>query len=150
MRTLKPFGILGLLIIMCLSNCSFNSQYINREEDKKDAERITTQLYDFLKDQNYKETLEFFSDKFFEVTDQEQLIKIYTKTREKLGDLKEIKIEQWETRRIEGTNPSASYMLIYVNQYEKYEAKETIQLIREDDSEIKIVAYNINSMGFME
>ena len=142
--------IIVLLAVFVLSSCNFNSQYINREEDKKAAEEITNQFYEFIQNQDFNKSLDLFSNKFWEATPKEQMIQILSATREKLGDLEEINLLEWETRRVEGSNPSANYMLIFKNQYEKYEAIETIKLMKEDNNMIKIVAYNIESMGFAE
>lgn len=100
-----------LLVLMILTSCHFNSQYINREEDKVAAEKVTSKLFEACKKQNYESTLKFYSDKFFEVTNGEKIIDIYTATHEKLGNLLEINLELWETRRVEGSNPSADYLL---------------------------------------
>ena len=150
MREKKKIGILALLITLVLSSCNFNSQYINRVEDKKVAEEITDQFYNYIKNENFDATLNLFGDKFWEVTTEDQMLKIFTLTKEKLGLLNEINLDQWETRRVEGTNPSASYLFVFKNQYSNYEATETIRLMKDENGEIKIVAYNINSMGFRE
>jgi hypothetical protein len=131
------------------TSCSFNSQYINREEDKKDGELVASQLYDLLKAKDYEGTTRLFSKKFFEVTEKEKLFTIFSTTNEKLGDLQTTQIETWETRRIEGSNPSANYVFVYKNTYNKFPAKETIRLVREEDGQIRIIAYNINSDGFL-
>ena len=102
-----------------------------------------------MKVKDYEATTKLFSKKFFEVTDKEKLFKMFTMTTEKLGDLQATEIETWETRRIEGSNPSANYAFVYKNLYDKFPAKETIRLLREEDGQIRIISYNINSDGFL-
>lgn len=146
----KKFLLLPILFMITMTACHFNSQYLNREEDKKEAEKITNELYQLLKEKNYDATTKLFSKKFFEVTDKEKLFKIFGMTIEKLGKLKVIEIEKWETRRVEGSNPLAEYAFVYKNTYSNFPARETIKLIREEDGKIRIIAYNINSDGFIE
>lgn len=146
MKTLT-FGT--ILLFVTMTSCHVNSQYINRDEDKKEGELVTNKLYELLKAKDYEATTKLFSKKFFEVTDKEKLFKMFTMTAEKLGDLQTIEIETWETRRIEGSNPSANYGFVYKNTYDKFPAKETIRLVREEDGQIRIISYNINSDGFL-
>jgi hypothetical protein len=140
---------LSVCTVLILASCHFNSQYINRDEDKKDAEKITTKLFDLLKTKNYNETTELFSNKFFEVSSQEKLFEIFAATSNKLGELQNTKIESWETKIVQGSNPSANYLLVYKNKYENFESKETFTLTKEKDGKTRIIAYNINSNGFL-
>ena len=149
MRQFMRITFLLLCTILTLASCHFNSQYINREEDKKDGEKITTKLFDLLKAKNYNETTDLFSKRFFEVSSKEKLFEIFAATSDKLGELQDTKIESWETKRVEGSNPSANYLFVYKNKYEKFESKETITLTRDTDGKIRIVGYNINSDGFL-
>jgi hypothetical protein len=146
---MRPLSIVVILILVTLTGCHVNSQYINRDEDKKEAEQVTNKLYDLLRTKDYEATTELFSKRFFEVTDKEKLFRIFNATSEKLGELKTTEIETWETKRIEGTNPSANYVLIYKNKYEKFDSKETIQLSKDEDGKIRIIGYFINSDGFI-
>ena len=41
------------------------------------------------------------------------------------------------------------YLLIYDANYQKYSAKKTIRLVRENDA-VKIIGYNIYSEGFLK
>lgn len=148
MKNLKPFAI--AVTVLLLFSCQFNSSYVNRVEDKDAAEKITNQYFDLLKAKKYDESFALFSDKFWTVTSKEKTKEIFTVTNKKLGALVDIKLDHWETRRVEGTNPSAEYILYYVNKYEKYDAKETLSLTRESDGKIKIIAFNINSEGFFK
>jgi hypothetical protein len=138
-----------LLILVTMTTCRFNSQYLNREEDKRDAEKITNELFKLMTAKDYEATTKLFSKKFFEVTDKEKLFKIFSMTSEKLGVLERTEILTWETRRVEGSNPVADYAFVYKCTYEKFPAKTTIRLTREEDGQIRIISYNINSDGFL-
>ena len=134
MKPIVIFCIAALLV----SGCSFNSTFTNNIEDRKDAEKVTNKLY------------ELFSKSFFDANNKEKLFEIFNATNVKLGSLEKTEIGQWETQRVEGTDPSANYALQYNNQYTNYQATETIRLTREKDGEIKIISYNINSDGFFK
>lgn len=143
------------LVIVCIATlvvngCSFNSTFTNSIEDRKDAEKVTNKLYELIKKKDYEATTVLFSKSFFEASDKEKLFEIFNATNVKLGSLEKTEIGQWETQRVEGTDPSANYALQYNNQYTNYQATETIRLTREKDGEIKIISYNINSDGFFK
>lgn len=148
----KPAGFLmlvAILLISTLSSCQFNRTFTNREEDKKEAEQVTSKFYELLKSKKYEETTALFSEKFFEVSDKEKLFQIYKITEEKLGALQEVAIGDWQTKVVIGTNPSSTYVLVYKNKYEKFESKETIRLTKETDGKIRILGYTINSDAFI-
>jgi hypothetical protein len=44
MKNFKPFAI--AIVALLLFSCQFNSTYLNREEDKDAAEKITNQYFD--------------------------------------------------------------------------------------------------------
>jgi hypothetical protein len=143
---------LALAIIfssLLFTACHFNSQFVNRNEDIQEAEKVTDKFYELKKVKKFKETTDLFSNDFYNVTDTSKLIKILTMTTEKLGNLMEVKIDQSNSVIISGTDPSSKYNFIYKNKYEKFEATETITLIKESDGKIKIIGYNINSDGFL-
>lgn len=150
MRIKKLLGFHKFLVLIIITSCRFNSESINQEEDRQEAEVITARLYENIKAKNYEATWELYSKDFFKVASKEQLTKIYIKTHQKLGNLKEINLATWKTRRVEGSNPFAEYSFIYKNKYDKYDATETIRLIQEGNKSIRIVFYNIISDGFME
>lgn len=112
-QQIQKFTLPAVLLIVIMSSCHFNSQYVNREEDKKEAEKVTNEFYQLLKAKDYEATTKLFSKKFFEVTDKEKLFRIFAMTTEKLGELKNVEIETWETRRVEGTKPSGDYAFMY-------------------------------------
>jgi hypothetical protein len=143
------------IVIVCfaallVSGCSFNSTFTNNIEDRKDAEKVTNKLYELIKKKDYEATTVLFSKRFFDASNKEKLFEIFNATNVKLGSLEKTEIGQWETQRVEGTDPSANYALQYNNQYTNYQATETIRLTREKDGAIKIISYNINSDGFFK
>jgi hypothetical protein len=138
------------LLVLFLNSCQFNNQYLNREDDKAEAELVTTKFYSFIMNQEFEKTLGLFSDKFFEYASKEELLKLLTAIENKLGKLENTRIEKWDTRIINGSDPSSAYKFLYIVKYEKYEAAESISLIKEDDGTIRIAGYNVDSKGLME
>ena len=148
-KVFKNMGLIGLISLLMVG-CHFNSQFINSLEDKAAAEQVSNKLYGYVKSKQFEEAMSLFSTRFFEVTSREKLMKMFTKTNEKLGDLLETSVENWQTRKVEGTDPSTNYMFLYKNKYSRFESEESIQMQKEADGQIRITAYYINSEGFFE
>ncbi len=142
--------LIGSLLVFSLNSCHFNGQYIDRIEDKEAGEQVTNKLYDFLKSKQYEETISLFSEKFLKTTPRGKLIDLFTKVNNKLGDIEDVKVDHWETRRVVGSNPSASYLFVYKVKYTKFVSTETIKLTREKDDQIKIGSLNINIDGYFD
>jgi hypothetical protein len=139
-----------VLSALAIVGCQFKRTYLNSEEDKKDAEKVAQSFFESVKHKNYDSSMVFFSDRFFEVTSKDKLVKMFEMENKKLGNLKEISLSKSETSRTEGTNPSGSYELQYINTYDSAQATETIRMTLEKDKKIKILAYNINSDAFLK
>lgn len=147
MRKLK---LLLLLTPLLLSACNFSSTYLNREEDKADAESVANTYFNFIEGQNFSATYPLFSKKFWAVVTKDKIQQIMQATEKKLGKLENTALSHWETRIIKGTNPSSEYLLEYTNHYHNADAKETLRLLKDDDGKIRIVYYNIQSDGFFK
>jgi hypothetical protein len=151
-RVFKTFiNILSVLLIcLFVVSCRFNSSYINREEDKRDAEQVIAQFYELLKNhQDYKGTYRLFDKRFFEVTDTQKLNEIYDITFEKLGNVENYDIEKWETEAIVGANPKTNYVFLLNVKRSNYTSKEQITLLKEKD-DIKVISYHVNSDGLFK
>ncbi|TCD21055.1 hypothetical protein EZ456_19170 [Pedobacter psychrodurus] len=136
-----------LCLLFALTSCNFNSTYINREEDKKDAEKVANEFYKLLEKKEYNKIDPFFSTQFKAVTNLGKLKKFLSATSDKLGEIKSEKLDHWESKVIRGSNASAHYVLYYIVERAKFQAKETVTLTAEND-QIKILGYNVNSEGF--
>jgi len=148
--TLRAIFPLLLFLMTILNSCSFNSSVSNRKSDEADGEKVTDQFFKLIKDKKYDETYKLFSNKFWTITTKDKMAAIFQMTQNKLGDLQSIKIYKWETKVVNGTNPSAAYAFAYKNKYSKYDAIETLRLAREGNGSIKIFSYSINSKGFFK
>ena len=147
LRVIRIFFVFSISLIFV--SCRFNSSYINREEDKRDAEQAIAQFYELLKNQDYKGTYRLFDKRFFEVTDTQKLNEIYDISFEKLGDVESYNIEKWETQAIVGTDPKTNYVFLLNVRRSDFASKETITLLKEK-GEIKIMGYHVNSDGFFQ
>jgi hypothetical protein len=145
-KTLKSTCVLFCLIL--LFSCNRNATYSNRAEDKDDAQKITNVFYSLLRNEKYNDTYKLFSKVFFEVTDTLKLNEMYQMTYRKSGAIDSINLDHWQTEVKKGTNASLVYVLFFVVKREKYNSKETITLLKENDS-IRIVGYHVDSDAFL-
>ncbi|MDQ0641356.1 hypothetical protein QF042_004921 [Pedobacter sp. W3I1] len=146
----KFYAALYLLcLFFTLTGCNFNSAYLNREEDKKDAEKVADQFYALVEKNDLKNLSPLLSDQFKATTSTQKLNDYLTGAVNKLGEIKNKKLDHWETKVIRGSNPSAKYVLYYVVERAKFQAKETVTLTAEND-QIKVLGYNVNSEGLFK
>jgi len=138
-----------VLLFISLSGCNFSSTYLNREEDKNDAEKIATKLYSCLEKKDYNELHKLISKRFWETTSATKLDDFLRTIDVKLGSIKSKNLDHWETKVIVGSKPSSTYILYYLVKREKFVARETVTLTKENN-EIKILGYNVNSEGMLK
>jgi hypothetical protein len=153
MKTLKhlsPIGIPLIFLTLIISGCTFTTSRLNREGDRKDAEKVTDQFYAMIKAKKYDDMYNLFSFKFWAVTSVKKMNGIYTMTQNKLGDIVDMKLGDWQTKVVSGTDPSAEYRLTYNNHRQKFDSRETFLLMKDTDNVIRIVAYDIYSDGFLK
>jgi len=133
-----------ILITLLFISCNFNKTYRNREEDKQDAEKITEKFYSLLKKDNREEAFKLFGDKFFKITNKEQLNKMLNDIKTSCGDqILHTQLATWETLVSKGTSPQSEYVLIYKVNRNIKNTQEKITLQKNNDS-IKIVGYDVN------
>jgi len=146
----KSFISLALLsLLFALSSCNFNSTYLNREEDKNEAQKVADSFYKLLQKNEFQKINPFLSEQFKAVTSSEKLNDYLRGALNKLGEIKSEKLDHWESKIVKGTNPSAIYVLYYVVERTKYKSKETVTLVGENN-QIKIQGYNVNSDGLFK
>lgn len=135
-------------LLFTATSCNVNSSYINREEDKKDAEKVADQFYELLQKKDFQKVDPLLSTKFKAATSTEKLNDYLNGALNKLGEIKSEKLDHWESKVVKGTNPSANYVLYYVVERTKYQSKETVTLTAENN-QIKIQGYNVDSDGLL-
>ncbi len=126
-----------------LISCQINSTSSNRESDKREAEKITNEFYNYLEKKEFENAANLFSEKFFAVTDKDKLYEIFNATLNDCGNLTDFSIVDWSTFVVKGTNPKSEYLFYYKVSREKKETLEEIGMIKENDS-IKIVSYHVS------
>jgi len=144
----KTSLLFGFIFTLCLISCNFNKTSINRKSDKIDAEKVTDELYSYIKKKDFTRAEKLFSDQFYAVTNRAGLHDIFQKTNKTLGDYEGRELLDWKTNIIVGTNSKSEYFFVYEVKYQKFKAKETIVMFKEDDGVIRIVSYNVSSDGF--
>ncbi|GGK35752.1 hypothetical protein GCM10007962_32620 [Yeosuana aromativorans] len=141
--------LLILIIPILATSCHFSNKYQNRESDKLDAEKITTELFGLIKQSDFEKATELFGEKFFKVTTKEELMKIFESTQNKLGGLKSTELVDWNTMVSEGAIEQGVYNLNYNSEFENDNAKIKLTLTKNKSGEIKVVGYNIQSNAFL-
>lgn len=145
MPIVKRLILSNILLLIFLSGCVFSSTYLNREEDKNAAMEVIGKFYYYTGIKDYEHVYGLFGKEFYKVTPKNKLKDLFLITQNKLGERKDTNIGDWETKRVEGTNPSAEYKLQYDNVYTNAEAHETFYLMKESDGQIRITGYRIMS-----
>ena len=67
-----------LIVWLCFFQaCSFNRTYNDREEDKTVGEKVLSQLFENVKNHQYDNNLELYSDTFWTTISREKMIQAY-------------------------------------------------------------------------
>lgn len=150
-KLIKNILILSFVIltINITPSCKFNTEYINRVEDKEEAEEIVNQFYEYLKKQDFESIINLHSESFFDNSSKKQIEKLYANVQTRLGKLKKTELDNWQTKVVIGTNAISTYFFIYKNSYEMFDAMEKIRLIKEEDGQTRVISYDINSEGLL-
>jgi hypothetical protein len=147
---MKKNILIVALVCFVAIGCKFNSSMLNQESDKADGEKVTNELYSLLSEDKFAEAEKLFGEEFFGVTSKEDLLLIFTKTRDALGKFKSNKLADWKTEEISGTDSRTDYKMVYEVEYEKGKATETFLLRKKDDASPKIIGYHVDSPAFLK
>jgi len=139
-------NLIAFLLLFALTSCTLS--YTNREADKEEAKKVTDHFFELIKAKNYDAAYPLFSDDFYAVTPKAKLKELFMTVQEKLGDLTNISLDQWQTKVVKGTDPSSEYDLLYQNQHAKFKSAEEFKLTKNWDGKIRILAYHVSSPGF--
>ncbi|HEX3387044.1 MAG TPA: hypothetical protein VHS53_17710, partial [Mucilaginibacter sp.] len=123
--------------------CVFTTTYTNREQDKAAAEKVSNQLFKYLKDKNYEAASGLFSKEFYSVTPKNKLKGMFAEIQNDLGDLKTDSLAECNTKVITGTDQSSEYFLIYKNHHKKHDGVDSIRMLKEADGKIRIVFFHV-------
>ena len=139
-----------LILPILFASCHYSNKYENREEDKIVAEKVTNELFEFIKKSDFDNAIKLFDKKFLEVTSESELRKIFDLTEKKLGKLKNTKLIECKTMVSEGAIETGTYLLSYESEFEKETGELNISLTKNENGGIKILGYKVNSKAFLE
>jgi hypothetical protein len=142
--------ILMLILPILFASCHYSNKYENREEDKVVAEKVTRELFEYIKKSDFDNASKLFDKKFLEVTSEIELKKIFDLTELKLGKLKTTKLTECKTMVSEGAIETGTYLLSYECEFENEIGELNISLTKNKDGKIKILGYKLNSKAFLE
>jgi len=148
----KESKYLFCAVIICMSffcSCHLNSTLKNREKDKIEGQKVVEKFYKMVKDKKYKETYSLIGSQWFALMDTPEINNMYHRLSNKLGEIENYQLNQWETLVRVGTDDTAIYTYLYAVKREKFSSEEQFQLVKENN-EIKIIGYHVNSQGFKE
>lgn len=149
MRMFFASVVLGCYVLF--SNCTFNATRSGMGSDKKDGEKIANAFFGMLIDHDYSKTDKLFSEELLKVLPSDSLHKILESTTTKLGAFKSNALVEWNTLDVSGTDSKTEYLYVYDVKFEKYDAKITLGMLRkEDEEDIKILKFDIESPGFLQ
>lgn len=126
-----------IFLTLFLINCS------SKEQDRKDAKKITEKFYTLLKENDREEIFKLYGDELFKVASKKQVNQMFDDSSLQFGNIKNESLIYEQTNIIKGTNSKNEYVLIYNVNREVKNTQEKFTLHKEDDS-IKIVGYFIN------
>ena len=132
-----------------LSSCNFsgNVSFSNEEEEKTNAESVAAEFFMAVSQSDFERTLPLFSESFFALTSEEQMLENLKETKVKLGNFETFKLSDWKTLRVKGSGSKSEYLLVYDVKYSNFDAQEIFSMVKEGEK-VKIVGYRINSDGF--
>jgi hypothetical protein len=141
---IKSCFFLSFLTVL-LNCCHANTQFINRKADKENGEQILEQFYTYIKNDNLEACISLFSEEFLAVTSKQDFVTHIYENKQKLGSIKSTKLQKWETRVVEGTDPMGNFKFVYEVQYANSSTSEVFELIKIKDDSIKIISYQVIS-----
>lgn len=144
----KTFLISSLLVL--LTGCHFNNKYQNRPSDLKEAEIVTSVLFDYLTESDFESAKKLFDKEFYKVMSEPELDMLLKSTEKKLGVLKATELDEWNSTVTEGSFDTGSYNLFYKAEFENEDAMLKISLRKNHSGDIRIVGYFIHLKEFLE
>ncbi len=138
MRSILCLAILGL-ILLAFPSCSAMS-------DKAAADEVMSEAYELIKVKDYDSVLDYYSEEFLLSTTEEEWLTVLNTVNEKLGDLQSYELVAWNLN-MKKAGADAYIRLQYDTQYERYEASETVSLVKIGGSGFKINSHSVFSEG---
>jgi len=131
--------------ILLMSNCTFNSTYINREEDNREGEEFVNKFYKNVASKNLTALDTMVSDTLKKIAGPDGISKLITLINTKVGDYKTDSIADHYVTRTTGSNNFTSYNYKVKVTYSKGVVDEIIGLRKMDNGQVKLTSYHANS-----
>jgi hypothetical protein len=113
-----------------------------------EAKKTVDVVFSKLQAENYDEALNYYSEKFFEITPKDKFKKMLQTSNSKLGNIINYSVLNYNVKVY---NYDTYITLVYKVNREKFYSKETIFLYKGgSDESFLIEGHNINSEGFLE
>lgn len=128
-----------IFLTLFLINCG------SKEQDRKEAEKITQKFYTLLKENNRKEIFKLCGNELFKIASKEQVSQMFDTSIEQFGNIKSDSLIYEQTNTI-STDSKNEYILIYNVNRDIKNTQEKFTLHKEDGS-LKIVGYFINPVN---
>ncbi|REC52041.1 MULTISPECIES: hypothetical protein [Chryseobacterium] len=126
-----------ILLTLFLINCGA------KEQDRKEAEKITQKFYSLLKENNREEIFKLCGNELFKIATKEQVNQMFDTSFSQFGNIKNDSLIYEQASVIKGTNSRNEYILIYNVNRDIKNTQEKFTLHKDGDS-IKIVGYYIS------
>jgi len=145
------YGLFILVLVCIVTACKHNfyTQRKNDLSDKREAEKVMGLFYGNLILEQKEENIKFYSEKYLEVSDQNEINRQTEVIENKLGKVIGKELKSWETSVVTGMNPKAEYLLVFDVEREKHNSVETYYLMKDPDDSIRIYSNSIDSKGFL-
>ncbi|MCZ4224658.1 hypothetical protein [Pedobacter rhodius] len=141
---LSKYYLLLFFLTSVLVSCTTKTTtiYTDNIKDKNQAESIATKFYEALKKQEYANTFNLFSPKFFQFISEEALLKNYNKISNEQGIVTNTNLAHWHTITVSNDESKNVYTLTFDVERKINKTIETLTFYMENGN-IKIVNYDI-------
>lgn len=140
-KIIKPIGVLSLFILLITTSCA--SGFKDPEAKKNEAEKLAIEFIKAVDNSNFDATFEMYHPSFWDYATKEEVVEIYIKNQTKLGALKELKLENIKTQKVDIGKTVDAILMLFENQYEKKSTRENIWVLDDDNGVLKISGYNL-------
>jgi hypothetical protein len=122
---LKIIGIIALiaLIVILIGSC-FSVSY------DEEAENLIDSFYMNVQQKNYEANLQYFSDKFYTVSSEEEALKLFSFLENKTGTLETYSLQTYKSTNVIGSNSGKTIIVRYLINRTEGTTKDTFSLFK--------------------
>ena len=149
MKTL-PFNFFFLILSVSISSCTYQNTDINSEKDNADGKAFLRRFYKLISADDSVALNASMSDELRKVAGPYGISKLVHFVQRKVGYYERYSITDHYIESTKGTINEVHYSYKLNVYYQKALIVESIDLIKQNDQEIKLHAYHANSDLLME